>query len=223
MQKGQILIWIIVGSLLIALAGGAYYLGRSTSPKPQATPVVSQTPQPTPSPSSSPDETANWKTYTNSKYGYSVKYPPNLETSETPFSALFNTIQTSPGAPGFPIYWVSIIPKDFNDQPEVYNRFAKNILPSLFTMKVSDTIQTAGALNPPYSDYWIYKRLPDTVVDGNVGLVFENNKVWEGGSDLKDRRLLIKKGDLIYMIGTYYTSNKDFSNFQLFLKTFKFL
>lgn len=47
MQKGQILIWIIVGSLVIALAGGAYYLGRSTSPKPSTPTVTSPTPQPT--------------------------------------------------------------------------------------------------------------------------------------------------------------------------------
>lgn len=75
MQKGQILIWIIVGVLVIAVAGGAYYLGRSTTPKPSATPnVISQTPQPTPT-SSPVDETANWKTYTNDRFGYSIKYP----------------------------------------------------------------------------------------------------------------------------------------------------
>lgn len=79
MQKGQILIWIIVGAMVIAVAGGAYYLGRSTSPKPSATTTVtSQTPQPTPTSSSIPDETTNWKTYANEKFKISFKYPSNL-------------------------------------------------------------------------------------------------------------------------------------------------
>lgn len=75
MQKGQGLIFVIVGILAaIVIAGGAYYLGRSTSPKPSATPtVVSQTPQPTPS--TTPDKTDNWKTYTNNMFGYQIKYP----------------------------------------------------------------------------------------------------------------------------------------------------
>lgn len=48
MQKGQILIWIVVGALIVAIAGGAYYLGKSTTPKPSPTPVVnSQTHKPT--------------------------------------------------------------------------------------------------------------------------------------------------------------------------------
>lgn len=53
-EGGQIIIWIIVGALVIAIAGGAYYLGRSTSPKSSTNPAVtSQTPQPITSPSSS--------------------------------------------------------------------------------------------------------------------------------------------------------------------------
>jgi len=93
MQKGQILIWIIVGALVIAVAGGAYYLGRSTSPKPSPAPTVtSQTPQPTSSPSPSDaspaptgaGETANWKTYTNTTFNYSIKYPPEVSLEEKP-------------------------------------------------------------------------------------------------------------------------------------------
>lgn len=73
MQKGQVLIFLLVGILIIAGIGGAFYLGRQTTPKSSTIPAVtSQTPQPTPSPS---DETANWKTYTNSKLGYAIKYP----------------------------------------------------------------------------------------------------------------------------------------------------
>ena len=47
MQKGQILIFLLVGILVLAAAGGAFYLGRQTTPTPSPTPVItSQTPQP---------------------------------------------------------------------------------------------------------------------------------------------------------------------------------
>lgn len=81
MQKGQILIWIIVGALVMVIAGGAYIFGRSTSSKLSPTPVVSQTPQPTPAPSSS-DETANWKTYTNKLLKVEFNYPSNFSFKE---------------------------------------------------------------------------------------------------------------------------------------------
>ena len=91
MQKGQILIWVIVGTLIIVVAGGAYFLGRSTSPKPSATPtVISQTPQPIPSPSPSPvpsttttvSKTDGNGTYTDISAGFTFKYPVKWKESD---------------------------------------------------------------------------------------------------------------------------------------------
>ena len=79
MQKGQTLIFLLVGMLIIA--GGAFYLGRQTTPKTSPNPVVtSQTPLPTEnsSPTSiSVNETANWKTYNSYEDNFVMKYPPN--------------------------------------------------------------------------------------------------------------------------------------------------
>jgi len=84
MQRGQTGILILVGVLLlVVVAGGAYYLGRQTSPKSPSAPVVtSQIPQPTPASSfdvnpapTGARETANWKIYTSSHANYSFKYP----------------------------------------------------------------------------------------------------------------------------------------------------
>ncbi len=102
MQKGQILVWIIVGSIIIVVAGGfLFYTNYKTSvsdrtnnrtkPVSQNPVVTSQTPQPTSSPSlsdaspapTSAGETANWKTYTNNEYPYEIKYPSTLDIIES--------------------------------------------------------------------------------------------------------------------------------------------
>lgn len=80
-QKGFSPLIIILGIILvIGIASGAYYFGKTQVPKPQSqNPVItSQIPQTTPTPSPSPapsgaGETANWKTYTNNYFTF--KYP----------------------------------------------------------------------------------------------------------------------------------------------------
>ncbi len=95
MQKGQTPVLILVGILIIiVVAGGAYFLGKSANSKPSSTPVVtSQSPQPALIPQSTPDaspaptgagETTNWKIYTNSEYGFSFKYPSNWKYEPNP-------------------------------------------------------------------------------------------------------------------------------------------
>lgn len=65
----------IVVVLIVAGLFGAFYLGKT-----YGKPAVEQTP-PTSSPtlSTTEDETANWKTYENTKYKYSFQYPAELK------------------------------------------------------------------------------------------------------------------------------------------------
>lgn len=84
-QKGLApLLIVIIFAGVIALAGGAYYLGTKRS---ETFTTPSQQPQQTtadvsPAPTDADetvytesDRSANWKTYTNSQHGYSLKYP----------------------------------------------------------------------------------------------------------------------------------------------------
>lgn len=89
MQKGQVQVLILAGIVLtIALAGGIFYLGRISAPKPQN--VITSSPQPSPAPTDAnrePNgsaETANWKTYTNTKIGFQIKYPPTFTKPALP-------------------------------------------------------------------------------------------------------------------------------------------
>lgn len=65
--KKLILIYLIIGAILY---GGIYYfvLSKQNS-KPYSTPVSKSISSPT------PDPTADWKTYTNNKFNYSIRYP----------------------------------------------------------------------------------------------------------------------------------------------------
>lgn len=82
-QRGQILVWIIVGLLTITgVAGAAYYLGKSQNPVTYQTTLPTHTPSS--SPSATPDETANWKTYKSDKF--SISYPADwsVDASKEP-------------------------------------------------------------------------------------------------------------------------------------------
>src|SRR3989344_572885 len=80
MRKGSAPI-IIIALITIFLLGigatAAYFkLYQKPTPLPQSSPDALseiQSPQPT----TTPNDTANWKTYTNNKYKYSLKYPTN--------------------------------------------------------------------------------------------------------------------------------------------------
>jgi len=67
---------VLFSLLGLALAGGLVFAGTQIS-KSSRLPLKSQNLTPTPIliASPTPDPTADWKTYTNEEYGYSVKYP----------------------------------------------------------------------------------------------------------------------------------------------------
>src|SRR3989344_1893406 len=63
-------IYIFIGVFTLLIISAVFYLGRLSSGQPQQISV-----SPTPQISKPADETSNWKTYENTKYGYSIKYP----------------------------------------------------------------------------------------------------------------------------------------------------
>lgn len=99
-QKGIAPILII---LLIAAAIGGYLVYtnysnlsrvKSRDNRTKVTPPPST--QITPLPSSTPDATVNWKTYINTKYNFSLKYPPNWKLDS---SILDSSILVEGGIP----------------------------------------------------------------------------------------------------------------------------
>lgn len=68
-QQGIIEIVVLI-ILALAIAGGAYYLGRQSNLKPTSSPTVKVSPTPTLT-----DETRSWKTYENNNLKFSFRYP----------------------------------------------------------------------------------------------------------------------------------------------------
>lgn len=87
--KGFVPIIVLV-LVVLTIALGGFYLARSQKPtlKPQNTKTVQQPPQspsPTPLPSG---ETANWKTFTNTKVGFQIRYPPRYTMVGLPIAQM---------------------------------------------------------------------------------------------------------------------------------------
>lgn len=105
MQKGFLTLFVLLGVLIVSgLVASAFYLGRQTTLQPSPQSVISSSPQPTPQPSITPlatpatsspilnktpkslqsdyTETETWQIYTDTKAGFSIKYPPGFKISE---------------------------------------------------------------------------------------------------------------------------------------------
>jgi hypothetical protein len=178
----------------------------------QAQPAISPTPTVYQSPVPTTDPTADWKTYTNADYGYMVKYPQNLETEEAKYHTLFNIIRTQPGGPELPAYYVSVVPDGFWQNGAIYNDPLADFIPGLLALKIAGVYDNG--------EWNTFTRLQDSTVGALQAMIYENAHVWEYAG--KDRRILIKKNGRTYMIGKYYNTDTELSNFQTFLSTFKF-
>lgn len=84
-NKGKILAGVLGILVFAGAVFGAYKLSqKQAQPAPQPTPSPAVTPLPTPTPESTPtpEPTADWKTHTNTKCGFSIKYPDELTVDE---------------------------------------------------------------------------------------------------------------------------------------------
>jgi len=76
-KKKLFLIIAIVILVLVLLGLGGYFGYKKLMVKPVASPSPEPTVEPTPTATSDP--TVGWETYVNSKYGYSLQYPRQIE------------------------------------------------------------------------------------------------------------------------------------------------
>lgn len=156
-----------------------------------------------------PNPTINWKTFTNQKYSYSIKYPGNLTVNEQNTYYHYVEFRLPNGADGsvyIAPYLVSVIPETFTaSDPAAYNYMTSDVINSFFSMKSGEIKKI---------DTSTFTKLPDTTVGGQTGIAVN---VTATGTNQK--RVYIKHNGNIYMITD---NNNPSANFQNFLSTFKF-
>lgn len=83
-NKGNpLMIIIVIAAVIIAiLAGVIIYLIFRSNGQPTPTPSASASPL-SETPTASPKKRVGWETYNNSRFGFSIQVPPNLEKTES--------------------------------------------------------------------------------------------------------------------------------------------
>jgi hypothetical protein len=167
----KVLIYVFVGFFALAVIAGIYYW-QTTSNLPSTFDLPKHKVQ---------DSTATWKTYSNSQYGFSFKYPNNWSLGGEPVSYGNNTginteISSSPGHPEFDI--------------EIFNIKSNET--------VSDALQRITAINLSGLD-------KSTKLIDNLSAVYYRNIP---GNVIYDEVVLIKNNKLYGLV--QYTDNKTF-------------
>jgi hypothetical protein len=165
-------------------------------------------------------ELTGGQTISDPAHDYSMVVPSEWEAcTTTEYSRVYCAPQSEPGAPGFPVFYVSVIPAGFtNDQGSVYNFMSEEVIRSVLTLPVGEALAT----DDPSAEYSTFTRLPDVTILGEAWAVIENTRVWEGGPDTKDRRLIARRDDRTCVVGTYYETQADLDIFASVLATLAF-
>ena len=210
LHKFKILGGILVVFVFVGAVFGAYKVGqRSIYPepveRPTPTPVVVATP--------TPDPTANWKTYTNTKFGYRLQYPLNyitnngvvdIQTDKNDSPLLF--LYSNESGRRVRQFFVIMIYK--NPPPNVgyngldYDPFTTNIK-TLISSEPGDLMNIGNTFQ--------YKRLQNEQIDGRNALVFET---------YDSKRLVVETNDYFYIIALDNNANQIYIQKILYLLVF---
>ncbi|RJQ35918.1 hypothetical protein C4559_06180 [Candidatus Microgenomates bacterium] len=89
--KPKNILFILIGifAIILTLLTGTYIFIAKINKQPAKTAPIAAKPSPT------PDSTANWKIYTNTAFGFSVKYPSALVVNEHQPNPLFSRVAFS--------------------------------------------------------------------------------------------------------------------------------
>jgi hypothetical protein len=150
------------------------------------------------------DEMSSWKTYTNTKFGYSIKYPDKWE---------FIIDERS--------IWISPYPKD-NDPSSYYGGISISVVDNPENLSITDfnkERQRGRGIKTGLLEESDYKQIKVNDLDG---LIISGSQVPQPGGG--DAEIFIKKGLNIYVLTHFIGKGKTVSDeeFNKILSTFKF-
>lgn len=187
---------LLVLSIIAALAYQNFILRKQLS---LVTPI---SPPPTGgSPTSAPDPTSSWKTYTNTSYNFSVKYPSNLLESCNP----------SPTVDGIRFWKMPWNCPEAHDAPYTIaiNGYDKNIYRKFI----------ANRTNTPISS----KVITIAGIDSTQNLYKYTNEDGPLANFQESTEIIIPVGINVIVIQQFGNSLEDKSLFDQILSTFQFL
>lgn len=158
----------------------------STTPSPSASPSTSPSPSPSASstPTPSPVDTKNWKTYSNTKYTYSVQYPTDWVYKDTTATGSMSTL--------------SFQPKSAKDYP-----FS-------VTIQKSTLDYTIGLIKKQYATDSTFNKQSTADVNGKTftTLNFTN----KANTAIKPTVYLLAQNDLVYFFTDGTSTDKTIAN-----------
>lgn len=153
---------VFVLLVILAFAVGGYYLwarnyraSHSLGPPPVVSPKVTR---PTPT----PDPTANWKTYTNEKYHFEFKYPPNWMEEDI--------CDLNPFCLSFTDY--ALLPTEKEYKPE---GISAEIATKEIFIKYKNAL-AKGSLPPGYQDGWKFIKVGGVNAIQNLDYIVPSGK-----------------------------------------------
>ena len=193
---------LIVVMFLISLVGVGIYL---LIPRPTEKPTPTTQPQKIVTPSAKKDETADWKTYTSTRDGYSIKYPQD---------------------------WI-VIPEKANDGPYIRNfepepgpypqgyinlriiRIGPQIYDNLSALEWYGSLKKNGETE--FNSHYVMSTLENINFNG-----LEAKRVKASFSEI-DEEILVPHGEYVFEIIIYPFGGSEDKIAKLILSTFKFL
>lgn len=169
-------------------------------------------------------DTTDWKTYTNSKYRYTLTYDRNLYVSGKENGNSF-LINSSLEAPSYPLFYVSVVyyfNPSTNKVEVVWPGYNLDEFSKISNESVLWSLPVGTKQKMMFQNDFEYEftRLQDVLVDGIESKVFESINSYLRH---KDKRIFVTKEDgSMYMIGTYGLGD-NYDKFDQILSTFEFI
>ena len=147
---------------------------------------------------------ANWKTYKNEGLGFSIEYPPGLESIFSDPNSI--TIGSPPE-----FLYISVIKSQFEER--AYNYFPDEYQ-KMIKLEIGEKVN---------SRFFQGRRVEDSKIGNLTAKQFIDENSDEFPENITERRLLVAKDNLIYMIGGYLNSSMSNELFSQILSTLRFL
>lgn len=143
---------------------------------------------------------AGWKTHSNSRFHYSLSYPPGMESTEDNYSWTLAMKLANPDAGARNFFYVSVIPPGFQSSGgDIYN-YSTAEMDILLTLRVDESKSLhQGIVDTGFT----YTRKRDATLSGQAARWYENTAPYEFPAGTKEIRYYLQTKDYTYLVGGY--------------------